>query len=78
MDSESWRVDEPVPISDSRNRPTVIASVPATGKNRYLPVRAMTWPEVMETSSRPAISGSRYTPEIVGEMPRTTWKNAGR
>ena len=33
---------------------------------------------MIETTSRPAIIGSRYTPESVGEMPRTTWKNAGR
>ena len=51
---------------------------PAIGKNRYLPVLEMTCPEEIETSSSPAISGSRYTPEMVGEMPRTTWKNAGR
>jgi hypothetical protein len=52
--------------------------VPAIGKNRYLPVREMIWPEVIETVSRPTISGSRYRPEMVGEMPRTTWKKAGR
>ena len=56
----------------------VISAVPAIGKKRYLPVRAMIWPEPIETISSPAISGSRYTPEMVGEMPRTTWKNAGR
>ena len=38
----------------------------------------MICPEAIETSSSPAISGSRYSPEMVGEMPRTTWKNAGR
>ena len=56
----------------------VISAVPAIGKNRYLPVFEMSCPEVIETRSSPAISGSRYSPEIVGEMPRTTWKNAGR
>ena len=56
----------------------VISAVPTIGKKRYLPVREMTWPELIETISSPAISGSRYTPEMVGEMPRTTWKNAGR
>ena len=51
---------------------------PAIGKNRYLPVLEMIWPEPIDTRSSPAISGSRYTPEMVGEMPRTTWKKAGR
>ena len=78
MHSASKAVDDEGVIRDSRNRPMVISAVPAIGKKRYLPVRAMTWPEVIETSSSPAISGSRYTPEMVGEMPRTTWKNAGR
>ena len=58
--------------------PRVINAAPAIGKNRYLPVLEMICPEAIETSSSPAISGSRYTPEMVGEMPRTTWKNAGR
>ncbi len=52
--------------------------MPAIGKNRYLPVFEMIWPDAIETTSSPAISGSRYSPEMVGEMPRTTWKNAGR
>ena len=58
--------------------PRVISAVPAIGNNRYLPVFEMIRPDAIETTSSPAISGSRYTPEMVGEMPRTTWKNAGR
>ena len=71
-------MDECTPIRDSRNMPTVIAAAPPIGNQRYLPVREMTWPEPIDTASRPAISGSRYTPEMVGEIPRTTWKKAGR
>ena len=52
--------------------------MPAIGKNRYLPVLEMTCPELIDITSSPTISGSRYSPEIVGEMPRTTWKKAGR
>ena len=48
------------------------------GKNRYRPVREMICPDPIETTSRPAISGSICTPESVGEMPLTTWKKAGR
>ena len=53
-------------------------AVPAIGQNRYFPVRLMICPEPMDTSSRPAISGSSCTPDRVGETPRTTWKKAGR
>ena len=56
----------------------VVSPVPRIGNKRYLPVLEMIWPEPIDMSSSPAISGSRYTPEMVGEMPRTTWKNAGR
>ena len=44
----------------------------------YLPVRAMSCPLPTEVSSRPSTIGSRYTPEIVGETPCTTWRNSGR
>ena len=74
----SSAVDVCTPIRCSRNRPTVMNPAPAIGKNRYLPVLEMIWPDEIETRSSPAISGSRYTPEMVGEMPRTTWKKAGR
>ena len=53
-------------------------AVPAIGQNRYLPVLLMTWPDPIETTSSPAISGSSWTPDSVGDTPRTTWKNAGR
>src|ERR1700722_14102349 len=78
MESESVSVDDEGVIRCSRYRPIVISAVPAIGKKRYLPVREMIWPEEIETTSMPAIIGSRYTPEIVGEMPLTTWKKAGR
>ena len=51
---------------------------PAIGKSRYLPVLEMIWPELIDTTSSPAISGSSSTPEAVGESPLTTWKKAGR
>ncbi len=38
----------------------------------------MICPDPIETSSSPAISGRSWTPDSVGEMPLTTWKNAGR
>ena len=53
-------------------------AVPAMGQNRYLPVLLMICPDPIETTSSPAISGSSCRPDKVGEMPRTTWKNAGR
>ncbi len=78
MYSESSTEDVPTPMRDSRNRPSVIVAVPAIGQNRYLPVLLMIWPDPIETTSSPAISGSSWTPENVGDTPRTTWKNAGR
>ena len=65
-------------MSDSRNRPTTITAEPAIGKKRYRPVLEIIRPELIETSSSPAISGRICTPDSVGEMPLTTWKKAGR
>ena len=78
MKTASSNVGVPTPIRCSRNRPRVIAAVPAIGKIRYLPVREMICPDEMDIARSPTISGSRYSPETVGEMPRTTWKKAGR
>jgi hypothetical protein len=55
-----------------------VTADPAIGKKRYLPVREMIWPDPIDTISSPAISGRTWTPDSVGEKPRTTWKNTGR
>jgi len=38
----------------------------------------MTWPEMIDVISRPPITGSSWSPEAVGESPRTTCWKSGR
>jgi hypothetical protein len=53
-------------------------AVPTIGNGLYWPVRAMIWPLATEVTSRPSTIGSRYTPDMVAETPRTTCRNSGR
>ena len=78
MYSQSSTAGVPTPMRDSRYRPTAVTADPAIGKNRYLPVREIIWPDPIDTISSPAISGRIWTPDSVGETPLTTWKNTGR
>ena len=55
-----------------------MTAVPAIGKNRYLPVREMTCPGLIETRSSPTSAAAGTPPRSPGEIPLTTWKNAGR
>ncbi len=38
------------------------------------PVLVMTWPEIVEERKSPAIIGIVMTPDIVGDLPRASWK----
>ncbi len=62
----------------SRSSPTVVTAVPATGNTFQRPVRLTICPETVEDSSSPNTMGSMCTPDMVGETPRTTWRNVGR
>ena len=59
---------------DSKKSPRVMIAVPTMGNTRYLPVRETIWPPTMDVMQQPAMSGSRSSPEPVGEAPLTTWK----
>ncbi len=52
-------------------KPTAVVPVPVIGKIAYLPVRAISWPEPIEASIRPAIMGSVAKPDWVGVRPVT-------
>lgn len=52
--------------------------VPRIGKTFQRPVRLTIWPETVEAISRPNTIGSMWTPDIVGETPRTIWRKVGR
>ena len=43
--------------------------MPKTGNTLYLPRLVISWPVPIEVSSRPAISGSSRSPEMVGLLP---------
>ncbi len=58
--------------------PAAVTAVPSTGKTFQRPVRLISCPERVEVSSSPSTIGSRCTPDSVGEMPCTTWRNVGR
>ena len=49
--------------------------MPAIGRKRYFPVRAMNCPDRMDASGMPAIKGSRCRPEVSGLSPLTAWRN---
>jgi hypothetical protein len=38
----------------------------------------MTWPDPTDAVSRPSISGSSNSPELVADAPVTTWRNSGK
>ena len=52
-------------IRDSRNAPRVISAVPMIGKILYRPVREMSWPDAIEASMIPPVSGSIATPDSI-------------
>ena len=47
---------------------------PTTSQAFHLPVRVMTWPEMVEERNSPAIIGIVITPAIVGDLSRASWK----
>ena len=49
-------------------------AVPRMGNTRYLPVRETICPPTTDVIRSPAISGSKSSPDPVGEAPLTTWK----
>ncbi len=53
-------------------------AVPATGNTLYLPHLLISWPVPIEVASKPAISGSSRSPEIVGLSPLTICMYCGR
>src|ERR1700733_11926497 len=63
---------------DSRYSDTASRAVPTIGNTLYRPIREISCPLPTDVISRPITWGSRYTPEMVGETPRTTWRNRGR
>lgn len=60
-----------VPSSPS---PAVTRKPPLTSQAFQRPVLVMTWPETVEEMNRPAIIGIVMTPDIVGDLPRASWK----
>ncbi len=58
-------------------RATIISAVPTTGRNLYLPVLEVTWPETMEALIMPTTSGSICRPEVVGVAPFTICRYCG-
>ncbi len=63
---------------DSRNSATASSAVPMIGNTLYLPRLLISCPLMIEVTSRPRTMGSRYTPEIVADTPRTTCRYSGR
>ncbi len=55
-----------------------VTAVPAIGNTFQRPVRLTICPEAVEDSSSPITIGSMCTPDMVGEMPCTTWRKVGR
>ncbi len=58
----------------SRPRPAVTSTAPASSQAFQRPVRVMTWPETVDETNRPAIIGMVRTPDMVGDLPRASWK----
>ncbi len=58
----------------SRPRPAVSSTPPETSQYFHRPVLVITWPETVEAMNRPAIIGIVMTPDIVGVLPRASWK----
>ena len=65
-------------MRDRSSSPIVMRAVPRIGNIRYRPVRLITCPDPIDTISNPAMSGRSCRPEMVGDSPRTIWKNSGR
>ena len=56
----------------------VIRAVPTTGNTLYRPHRLTSCPEPMEATNSPPIIGNSLTPDSIGLMPFTSWRNRGR
>ena len=56
----------------NQRKPTAMTPVPMVGKMRYLPVRAMICPLVIDEIMRPRIIGSSRKPDSVGVAPFTS------
>ncbi len=55
-------------------RPAVSRKPPLTSQAFQRPVLVMICPETVEERKRPAIIGIVITPDIVGDLPRASWK----
>src|SRR5262249_22765992 len=61
-----------------RDSPPAMIATPARMIALYLPVRATSWPAMIELKIRPASSASDWRPESVGLTPFTNWNHWGR
>ncbi len=66
--SVSYRMVPSIP------RPAVSRKPPLTNQAFQRPVLVMIWPERVEERKSPAIIGMVMTPDIVGDLPRASWK----
>ncbi len=67
-----------VSICASRNRPTVIRTLPATGNTLYRPEEVVTRPATIETTSIAPSIGRSSSPELVADAPCTDCWYSGR
>ncbi|OUD92217.1 hypothetical protein CMMCAS05_08235 [Clavibacter michiganensis subsp. michiganensis] len=67
-----WAVSEVISTSAS-----IVSSVPTMGKIRYLPVRLMRMPDVIDMPMRPTIIGRSRSPETAAEVPVDICRNVG-
>lgn len=51
-----------------------MSTPPETSQAFHLPVLVMTWPATVDEMNRPPIIGIVMTPDIVGDLPRASWK----
>lgn len=74
MPAETSYMLVPALRRESITMPTTRMAMPAIGYIRYLPVRVIMMPEVMDEPTRPSISGTSQRPETVAESPLTIWR----
>ncbi len=60
-----------VPI---RPRPAVSSTPPTSSQLFHLPVLVMIRPDAVDDRNRPPIIGIVMTPDMVGDLPRASWK----
>ena len=61
-------------IVASRPSPVVISTAPVTRNGFHRPYRLISWPDPVEATSSPAISGRVSSPASVGSNERAVWK----